>query len=62
MDEIIKKIRQSWEENPLQTAAVGAFVVTAAAKLLDAIGGTRRRRTWDREVARRERMDRQRRR
>lgn len=60
MNKFLEKIKQSWEENPLQTAAVGAFVVTAAAKFLDAVSNSRRTRTWDREVSRRDRISRRR--
>lgn len=60
MDDLLKKIKQAWDDNPLQTAAVGALVVTAAAKFLDAWSNARGRRTWDREVARRERGSRRR--
>lgn len=61
MDDLLKKIKQSWNENPLQTAAVGALVVSAAAKFMDAWSKVRGRRTWDKEVSRRDRESRRRR-
>lgn len=50
------KLKKKWDEDPLQVLVVGALVATAAAKLIDAQANARSRHTWDREVARRERM------
>ena len=50
------KLKAKWNEDPIQVMVVGALVATAAAKLLDANTNRVNRRTWDREVARRERM------
>lgn len=60
MDKFLEKLKQSWEQNPLQTAAVGALVVSAAAKFLDALSNSRRSRSWEREVSRRDRISRRR--
>lgn len=54
-NKIKMKLQQSMEENPVQTLAVGALVVTALSKFMQAYSNLRRDRTWDREVARRER-------
>lgn len=58
MDKAKMKIKQAWEENPLQVIAVGAFAATAAAKLLDATTNARNSRAWQKEVDRRDRMSR----
>jgi hypothetical protein len=50
------RLKKKWDEDPLQVLLVGALVATAAAKLIDSTTNARSRRTWDREVARRERM------
>lgn len=51
------KLQQQFNENPLQTLLVGSMAMTALAKLLSSVSEARRNRTWDREVARRERME-----
>lgn len=57
-NKIKAKLQQSLEENPVQTLAVGALVMTAISKFMTAYSNLRRDRTWDREVARRERKTR----
>lgn len=52
------KLKRKWEEDPLQVLVVGALVATAGAKLIDAQANARSRKTWAREVERRERMSR----
>lgn len=52
------RLKKKWEEDPLQVLVVGALVATAGAKLLDAHSHAKSRKTWDREVERRERMSR----
>lgn len=52
------KLKEKFEEEPLQVLAVGALFITATAKLIDSGSNAVSRRTWSREVARRERMKR----
>lgn len=51
-------LKRKWEENPLMVLFVGAMVATAAAKVIDAQANSRRVRTWQQEVDRRDRMSR----
>ena len=53
------KIVQAWEENPLVVIAVGAAVVTATAKLIDAGVSANNSRAWKKEVDRRDRKQKQ---
>lgn len=53
MNKVIDRIKREFEENPLQTIAVGALAVTAVAKLMDARSNAKGRRTWEMEVNRR---------
>ena len=50
------RIKETWNENPLLVIGVVGFAATAAATLIDSTSNAASRRTWDREVARRERM------
>lgn len=50
------KLKKKWDEDPMQVLVVGALVATAAAKLLEASTARANSRSWNREVARRERM------
>jgi len=52
------KIKQKFEEDPMQVLIVGALVATAAAKLIDASASRANTRTWAKEVNRRDRMTR----
>jgi len=56
MNNAWNKLKDKWNEDPMQVLVVGALVATAAAKLIDAQSNARSRKTWDREVARREYM------
>lgn len=58
MNKAWTKLKNKWEEDPMQVLVVGALVATAAAKLIDAQANARSRKTWEREVDRRERMSR----
>lgn len=58
MDQLIDKLKREFENNPLQTIAIGALATTAVAKLIDAVANAKGRSTWKREVRRRERMGR----
>jgi len=43
-----EKLKQQFNENPLQVLAVGAFVTTAAAKFIEALSGVRSKRAYAR--------------
>jgi hypothetical protein len=58
MQKAWEKLKKKWEEDPLQVLVVGALVATAGAKLIDAHANAKSRKTWAREVERRERMSR----
>lgn len=44
------KLKQLWNERPLEVAAVGAAVVTAAAKLIDVVSASRSRKAYAKQV------------
>lgn len=48
------KLKQQIEENPLLAAGVGAALLTAASKLMNANTARQNSKTWKREVNRRE--------
>ncbi len=52
---MIDQLKAKFESDPLTTIAVGALAVTAAAKLLDAVGGMASRRAYARQTNRRAR-------
>jgi hypothetical protein len=49
----IERLKQAWNENPMQVLIVGSLVVTATAKLLDASTSRANSRAWNMEVQRR---------
>lgn len=53
MNKAIDRLKQKWEQDPLQCILVGAIAITAVAKLMDARSNAAGRRTWEREVDRR---------
>lgn len=53
MQKAIDKLKQAWEENPMQVIVVAAVAATAAAKLIDASTSVRNSRAWNKEVDRR---------
>lgn len=53
MNKAYAKLKQKWEEDPMQVLLVGALVATAAAKLWEARTHAVSQRTWDKEVSRR---------
>lgn len=53
MNKALDKIKQAWDENPLAVITIGAFAVTATAKLIDATTSARNSRAWQKEVDRR---------
>jgi len=50
------KIKAKFEEDPIMVIVVASGAAIAAAKLIDSTSHARSRRTWEREVARRDRM------
>ena len=58
MNKALDRIKQAWEENPMQVITVASFAVYAAAKLLDASTSARNASAWKQEVNRRDRMTR----
>lgn len=58
MDKAFDKLKRTWEDNPMQCLIVGALVATAAAKFIDASANAASRRTWAKEVDRRDRQSR----
>ncbi len=44
------KLKKAFDENPVQVVAAGAFAVTAAAKLLDAMSAAQGRRAYAKQV------------
>jgi hypothetical protein len=50
MQKTIDRIKREFEENPMQTLMVGALVVTATAKLIDALSAAQGRRAYAQQV------------
>ncbi len=46
----IEKIKQKFNEDPLQVIMIGALAATAAAKLLDAMSAAQGRRAYARQI------------
>lgn len=44
------KLKKKYEENPLETIAITALAVTAAAKLIDALSAAQGRRAYAQQV------------
>jgi hypothetical protein len=44
------RLKQAWNENPLQVIATGAMAVTAAALLVDAASKAKSRRAYSKQV------------
>ena len=55
MEKFLKNLQAQAESNPLVAVGVGIAALTAVSKFLEARGQASARRTWEREVARRER-------
>lgn len=49
----IDKIKQAWNENPIGVALVGATVMHAAAKLIEAVGSYQSKRAFAKDAERR---------
>jgi hypothetical protein len=50
MDKILERVKQEFEENPMQAILISAFAMTATAKLIDALSAARGRRAYARQV------------
>lgn len=44
------KLKKHWDENPLAVIGVGAFAITAVAKLIDATSAAQGRRAYARQI------------
>jgi hypothetical protein len=49
------KVQTAWESDPLMTAGIGATLLIAVSKLMNANTNRKNAKTWRKEVARRER-------
>jgi hypothetical protein len=59
-NKFLDKLAKQAEENPIVAIGVGAALITAISKLMDARGNMRNSRAWSREVNRRVRRNRSR--
>lgn len=50
MNKGIERLKQRFEEDPVTVLIVGAFVVTATAKLIDAMSAAQGRRAYAKQV------------
>jgi hypothetical protein len=55
MEKFLKNLQVQAEDNPFIALGIGVAVLTAVSKFIDAAGNASSRRTWAREVKRRER-------
>jgi hypothetical protein len=53
MNEFVNNLKRNVQENPMLALAAGAAVITATAKLIDALVDTQNSRTYAKEVNRR---------
>lgn len=44
------KLKDHWNENPLQVILIGAFAATAAAKVLDSMSAAQGRRAYAKQI------------
>lgn len=51
MQEGIRKLKQKFNENPVQVIIVASLAVTAAAKLIDAVSAAQGRRAYSTQVS-----------
>lgn len=47
----LKKLKQKWDESPVETLIVVSLAVTATAKLIDSISAAQGRRAYAQQVA-----------
>jgi len=50
MNEGLKKLRRKWDEKPVEVLVVGAMVLAAAAKFIDAVSAAQGRRAYAEQV------------
>ena len=50
MDKFLTRLKEQAEENPIIALGVGAGLLTAAAKLIDAVGAARGRQAYAKQV------------
>lgn len=50
MKNVIDKLKQAWNENPLAVITVGALAITAIAKLIDSASAAQGRRAYAKQV------------
>jgi hypothetical protein len=53
MEKFLTRLQNQAEENPMLALAIGAAVLTASSKFINAAGAAYGQRTWSKEVARR---------
>lgn len=53
MQKFIDNLKRQAQENPVVALAIGAAVITATAKLMEANNDRKKTQTWEREVERR---------
>ena len=56
MPNAFDRLKTFWNEHPVESILLGAFALTATAKVIDSVNNTRNSRTWAKEVNRRDRM------
>lgn len=50
MNKTVEKIKQKWEENPLEVIMVGAFAASAAVTLVNAMSSWQSRRAYAKQI------------
>jgi len=50
MEEVLKKLKQEWEENPTQMIVLGTLAAGALAKLINAVSAAQGRRAYAKSV------------
>jgi hypothetical protein len=55
MEKFLKNLQGQAEDNPFVAIGIGVAVLTTLSKIIDTYGNAKGRRTWTREVKRRER-------
>lgn len=60
MNRITDRLKKEWDEDPVKVIAATAGLLTATAMFINAVANAKGRRTWAKEVNRRDRMSRSR--
>jgi hypothetical protein len=50
MNKGIEKVKQFWEDHPMETIGIGILAITAAARLIDAMSAAQGRRAYAKQV------------